>query len=739
MKGSWIALACAVVATLGCGSLFFCTRFFHGKPGARVVRRHLYAFAWAWLLLSAYYWVAFVLQALGQAYLLDWPPRPTEFGWALFIYHGWALVICAITNTYLQKSISWIEPDVDRVKVGTAGAPTRVAKRILSNRLLLLFSDQGVPISAVVSLLLLILAHVRHSNGPIIAGYAVQLVVSSVLFFRMGVVQAVLGRSAWLTVAPMTYALPQLAFPFHHLSPWPEAFPIVLHCLKPILLISTIVAAFRMMSLLQESQPFEDYLKQLGGRLERTTEVNGNARAVVLLLTGAALVGVSIGLYSHSRVTLGLPFAHWHLALWLIATILSLQGAAYLARMRFRARFDWLRIGDGELAEQFASRERQRYPSAFWSSVEIRAKREQPAGVNGNLRVVLLHGLFGSGSSSWGLLPLLLARQPDVKVVEVLTYKHSLWWLRDRLFTGLCNQFRFILHAVLAGEGEDAGEEVAVFGHSMGGLLALSALVDLQINPETRARLARLRCLALVGSPLRGTVAALLTFPWIWSRRLLPGRPFLRKLIISYTSAYPPAGHIVGEEQIRPMVTVLKGIDDPIAGASEEFAGLPAVAVQDAAGTHSDINFIVAPDSPAVSQYVQVYRATDRSVFLMRLLASTLSGRRRVRASAIFQRRDGLELGAQPLVDVQLTSWGEGLSSTVSGPTTGKTIKDWLAHLATRFGVASREIQERLEADFLDERLDGRLVTVPFGTDRHKLELWAFSNRFAGFLVLVEA
>jgi pimeloyl-ACP methyl ester carboxylesterase len=345
------------------------------------------------------------------------------------------------------------------------------------------------------------------------------------------------------------------------------------------------------------------------------------------------------------------------------------------------------------------------------------------------LRVVLVHGLFGSASASWGLLPLLLALEEDVDVVEVVTYPHGLW-LGHRRFEDLVEQFRHVVTHLL----ENPEEEVAIFGHSMGGLLSLRAVLDM----HGEAALIRLRALTLVGSPMRGSLVALLTFPFVWARKLAPGAPFLRKLLTDYTHQYPPPCHRVGEDAYSPTLNILYGNNDPIAGGRSEFAGLPAVNVGDLAGTHSDINFIFDPQSRAVRDYARMYRAANRSVMLMRMLAATLSGRRLPRRRAIFECPPDGGFERARVIAVEDLPWGSVLSGFSRLDDEGRSLGNWCADELRELVPEVAELSHRLGAAVRRAIDDGGMVAWREPTsDGRDLEIMVYANRFAGLVLAI--
>src|SRR6185369_3384920 len=118
------ALLTAIVATLAWAFLFSLSRSFRGFRNATLIKRHLWAFGWAWVLLSFYYWSGVAVLLLDRPWLLDWPP-PAAHSRGVAVFHGWTLLVCWITNTALLRAVTILEPETDRIK-GRKGGPAAV-------------------------------------------------------------------------------------------------------------------------------------------------------------------------------------------------------------------------------------------------------------------------------------------------------------------------------------------------------------------------------------------------------------------------------------------------------------------------------------------------------------------------------------------------------------------------------------------------------------------------------------
>lgn len=195
--------------------------------------------------------------------------------------------------------------------------------------------------------------------------------------------------------------------------------------------------------------------------------------------------------------------------------------------------------------------------------------------------VILLHGFLSDSTRSWGLLPAMVARMPEVRCVVLLSYKHTLWSSRRRLdeVTGA-----LAMHLEQFGEGRR--QRVVLFAHSLGGLFALRAIHEL--HERNRSALAFVDRVVCVASPLIGSMAAWAGLPWAWPLALRIGSSFVSTTIRQYVRVFPPAGHLVGEDDTLPAVSFIHGESDRLAGILSQLIDLPGSTSVPA--EHSSIN-----------------------------------------------------------------------------------------------------------------------------------------------------
>lgn len=242
--------------------------------------------------------------------------------------------------------------------------------------------------------------------------------------------------------------------------------------------------------------------------------------------------------------------------------------------------------------------------------------------VEGGRHVVLLHGLGGSPERSWGLLPFSILLSRKVRAVHLLSYGRAIprWSSLDREW----RDTKIQLEAIGAHVDSEGGD-VLVFGHSLGGLLAMRAMADVgrEVDRGRRAVAARtLVHLTCINSPLFGTFYAFGLLPWRWGWQLLPFGSFVRDCLRDFDEVFSCLP-LRKNQRYAPSCSLLCATRDRLIGHLFRFIRGPEVV--DIPEKHSTVNelFSYAGDLTlnAILRELDQGPAVVRSRFLGQCLA----------------------------------------------------------------------------------------------------------------------
>lgn len=141
--------------------------------------------------------------------------------------------------------------------------------------------------------------------------------------------------------------------------------------------------------------------------------------------------------------------------------------------------------------------------------------------------IVFVHGLVGDRLKTWGKFPQLLRTDPDLPQVDLLMcgYKSRLLrWDPDIGHAG-----RRLVSELEIQVDEEAN--IFLVGHSMGGLVILSGLVDALRDGHAQARPCRnVAWITLFATPVMGSQAAAVYKHILWLLRFVPNALLMRLL-----------------------------------------------------------------------------------------------------------------------------------------------------------------------------------------------------------------
>lgn len=317
----------------------------------------------------------------------------------------------------------------------------------------------------------------------------------------------------------------------------------------------------------------------------------------------------------------------WHVAVRISVLVIMLRIASwsifYTYKTKATYKVRWSHHANNSMADhiQYDSVEE---PGQGWNHEIIQAPDDvyQP-----DDSVILIHGIFGSGSRSWGLLPLVLVQRyqevyPGRSVrVHLLSYQHGMMSFGTRLKS---------LPEELASKLKDIREEtsgdVFVFAHSLGALLSVEAccllLDDHQSLPDS---------LCLVAPPLRGSWASLPALPFLSD--LYPGSKYAARIRNKLRNrlSFIREGSIATDMRMR--VSFRYGIQDHVVGDIARGLGLPAVQLDPE--NHGTINEPYALDGKLANSYLRNLVPHSIDVGMLRLAWTALADGTMIRGAWI--------------------------------------------------------------------------------------------------------
>lgn len=641
-----------VLVTLSITWLLFRTAKSPGLYGKyRAIKNHLDEFGRAWLLLSIYYLIRLAL-----------PPSLTETlaspenSLSTLLWHTFVMLICAVTNVFLRRAILELELFSAQPESRTLTLPKRIY---------FFLTNGGILGSFVASIGFLFFPSVLSNLKPdafVILAYFAQLIVSSFLFFRLGLAYYRAIGARELEITAWLYAFLQLSYPLLALASTSRVFELVLTLNKFTLGALAIHAGIQVShrpDARDASHPSAP-LDNLGKKMQRQASLQRMLQfGVAVLAVLVAIVAVSKGYRLVVSLATQNGFPLWQVllirVLWLVPLWLVLQLISYLILANgFRVR--WAAHGNGALSTLLRVDDPGTRFYKNWTKISLSARdvsSERP------VQVVLLHGIFSRADKCWGLLPAIFLHSGKVARVHLLSYKHSLWSPASQ-FKELGEETSENLRTLI----ESSKEPTVIFAHSLGGLLLMRALANL-FSQQPRRVLEKIKHVVFIALPLIGTHYAYLCWPWSWSRVLAPRSNFIANLLAAFAEQIPPPLTVVGEEKHYCTTTFFYGIRDKIVGRLARLITVPGRRAQ-VPDWHS-LASIYNVSGPEAASYLAELAAPSRSISLMRFMALNIIGRRTPRLGLLFELVGGRRLSDAIVIDQFTSEWGQNLQRLEAG------------------------------------------------------------------------
>ena len=687
---------------------------------ARRLKNHLVEFGRAWFLLAGYYILRFALGLAQSHNVAIELPIPIKFPpgllWNLFI-----ILICFVTNTYLLRAIIELE-SVEAIEEDARPFYLRL-------------SDVGAVFWSYVigsSLLIFLAKDLKVEPVDLALTYATPLAVSSFLFFRLARIYQRCLHSALLATLAVFYGFLQIFYPLTFLGTTPSGYEIILTINKLLLGISLPAVSLHSARREELRALYEggSQVELLGWRMEKRARLHGVARSVALVIW---TVVISLSAFTAAQIVTALPITLARKASFVaglvFVALLLIQVGFYAIVVLTRHRVRWPHHAEGALRALLKRETAIPYPgwsrttfSAITTTAGSADNTDQP-------QVILLHGLFSRGDAAWGLLPAILIESQKTQRVLMIDYRHHLFNKRRRinsLTEGLQNRLQAAI--------EDYAGPTVIFAHSLGGLLLMRTLT-LWAEAEQRRTLQRIRHVAILASPMLGTIFATMCLPWAWGRALMPGSSFVRNTLQRFHTAFPPALAFVGEERALPTFSFVVGSRDRVAGGLNRLLawGQNVRVIPEA---HS-VAAVYTPGERAKTLLDQL-NSLSRAERLMVILAANLVGRRESNCCFLFQLATPNDLGSARNVKTVDSSWNDRLS--LSAESSSEQVVDSISTMLEPFFGASEILTWDQYWTFLvrvfamsAERRE--LICVPFSAHR---TLLLFSNTYSGLAVVVD-
>lgn len=213
--------------------------------------------------------------------------------------------------------------------------------------------------------------------------------------------------------------------------------------------------------------------------------------------------------------------------------------------------------------------------------------------VGGTTTLVFVHGLTGHFRGTWERFPDLVVEDPALSHCEVVCWGYpsrlSSSWARvpylGRRLPDLVQVANALATDLKNPAITSAGNDLALVGHSMGGLVLLQYLLTCAANPAEHDRLRRIRQVLLYASPTEGAqIPKLLRRQNLQLRDLDGQSKFVQRILDSWRNVFGEQG---SEANLAPPVTAVVGLED---GTVEEASAKAFWSdVETAAGDHREV------------------------------------------------------------------------------------------------------------------------------------------------------
>ena len=211
----------------------------------------------------------------------------------------------------------------------------------------------------------------------------------------------------------------------------------------------------------------------------------------------------------------------------------------------------------------------------------------------GTTTLVFVHGLTGHFRDTWERFPDLVVEDPDLSHCEVVCWGYpsrlSSNWARvpyvGRRLPDLVQVANALATDLKNPEIVSPGSDLALVGHSMGGLVLLQYLLTCAANPAEHDRLRRIRQVLLYASPTAGAqIPSLLRRQNLQLRDLDGQSKFVQGVLDSWSRVFGEGG---SQGSLVPPVTAVVGLED---GTVEEVSARAFwTDVETAAGDHREV------------------------------------------------------------------------------------------------------------------------------------------------------
>jgi alpha/beta hydrolase family protein len=645
-------------------ALFIRSQSLNGEGSQRTMRHHLLDSAKGWGLLALFYVVSLMIARKFGSALISIEGveegkslSPYEFAKSRYAFHTFAMLVCTGTNFYLRRALAHIEAPQGATDLKKS-SPRALDKALsIAGEVRDKITEEGILITGSLSALPLIYYWFfgkPYESVLVICCYLINQTVSTALLLRVGSTYLCSGGGWFLTLTCWLYGL--LQFPFSLVSPGAgrNNYLFALGMGKLILCYQILSSTPRFLARLDAGSKGLD---ALGNELFHLAKVRAllQGLAIVFLATIIVIPSALLVLVGFKAAQLGRIELYEFLLglLFLILVDLALfQTGGYLIFRSMGYAVNWDRHSRSSLRNDLSF---VMSPKKWlsWDYSLLESKRDF-SNTTPQYDVILVHGIYGSGPTTWGLLPaiLLCDDKATVRRVHLLSYKHTLWTRSHRL-EGI--DFKVVLRDIVA----DTPRQVVILCHSLGGLLVMKALSQLD---KDEALLSRLDHVCLIGVPFGGSLYAVLGFPWSWPKRLRPGSRFVKTIVHDFADRFPPPGQIVGEAKQLPSFSIVTGSRDRIAASQVFLYAFPRVETPVIAW-HTGIAAVFQRSDARTAIYLNTLRCKSRALQLMELCGANLVGSRKSHVAATFSLQPGQSVSCAVVEDRITGKWGQPLDA----------------------------------------------------------------------------
>ena len=701
----------------------------------RAIRNHLIEFMRVWIALSLYYllqpFAAFVATPGGQPAV----NCLTRYVPTIFIWHFCVALILGFANIWLRRAsleleISELPRNRDRLvlPLETLTSTWQVFVKWST--------EKGILYGFLAALLPLAFApSLAYSWWVLSVAYSLQILVTSLLFIRLGLAYRSVLQSSLLFGLSISYSLVQL--PYGFLAPVGtlrfHEYELALGVLKAVhgLSLAAIAWSYARRQPVREERITAEAFARLAKRLQSRATLRGIQQLMVggglatltlLVLAGPYSCVITLlrgrGLSEVALLPVRLAF--------LTVLLLAWQVCAYFVIEKLRFRISW--PNRRELRQHFAISVQG--SDATLAGVEVlsihplnaKDRTEHPP-----QQVILLHGLFSNGAAAWGFLPLVLLHEPNVSCIRSLTYGHGLLTSRtefDRITRDVASKVGSLI--------ADFSGQTILIGHSLGGIIALKVLPELLAQHPSGVNQG-LHHVGIVGAPLLGSGFAKLLFPWGWSRMLGRHSRLLQETLREVLEVIPPVGSARDGEVLIPGLTFIYGSGDSIAGELVQFAAFHGQKIR--APAFHGLGLVFFETQELARVYRRMLSAPPRAVALARAVGRSLLATKQLNASGLFMFTEELDFTNAKLLG-NLREEQAFERATLPGLIVEKTFKGQLGKLYERrrdntpqwsvyWTDLEREVERSVAPTFFVKRWSDDQVFV------------LYFNRFAGFFAIV--